>query len=190
MATEREWARSLKELLGTRLRAYDEGGWQVRVDAGDRLANAHEIHRYDTKGPAELHSPKYETGLLIYDMLDNDAWIPRVVVECKQGISTHDALTYSTKAATHKQVHPYLRYGLLIGGYETALPGRVVRHGAYFDFMMLWSSQKPTRTEWTDLVAVLAEEIGASRTLQGLLTENRLRGRKRFRLLHRPLRLA
>jgi hypothetical protein len=189
MATEREWARSLQERLDIELRSCDTEGWAVRVDAGDRLAYAHEILRYDKGGPADVHTPGYQTDLLAYDIRDTGDWIPRVVVECKQGITTHDALTYSTKACTHKQVHPYLRYGLLIAGYETALPGRVIRHGAYFDFMMVWSSQEPTQEEWADLIEVLSGEVGSSRTLQALLTESRLQERERFRLLHRPLRL-
>ena len=45
------------------------------------------------------------------------------------GVTTHDALTYSTKAATHKHVHPYLRYGFLAGGIQT-IPGRLIKHGA------------------------------------------------------------
>jgi hypothetical protein len=187
--TEREWARSIQERLDSQLRACDEGEWKVRVGAGDRLTYAHEILRYGEEGPVEVHRPGYQTDLLVYDSHDSGDWIPRVVVECKQGISTHDALTYSTKASTHKQVHPYLRYGLLIGGYETALPGRVIRHGAYFDFMMVWASQESTPEEWADLVGILSEEVRASRTFQSLLTENRIRGRERFRLLHRPLRL-
>ena len=32
-------------------------------------------------------------------------------MEFKQGLSTHDVLTYSAKATRHKQVYPYLRYG-------------------------------------------------------------------------------
>ena len=43
----------------------------------------------------------------------DDVLIPRVVLEFKSGISTHDVLTYSAKARKHKQVYPYLRYGLV-----------------------------------------------------------------------------
>jgi hypothetical protein len=113
-----------------------------------------------------------------------------VVLECKTwGISTHDALTYSAKPATHKHVHPYLRYGILLGDFGTALPGWLIRHGAYFDFMMVWSSQEPTGEEWAELIEVLADEVRASRMLQSLLTESRSQARRKFRLLHRPLRL-
>ncbi|HXN85748.1 MAG TPA: hypothetical protein VN867_06730, partial [Candidatus Binataceae bacterium] len=46
--------------------------------------------------------------------------VPLVVVELKcgsnSGYTTHDVLTYSAKAARHKELYPYLRYGMAIGG--------------------------------------------------------------------------
>ena len=190
MATEKEWVRSLQPRLDKALQVCDEGEWTVRVVAEEKLTYAYEILCYNADGPDRRHSAKYETDLLIYDTRDDGDWIPRLVLECKTwGISTHDALTYSAKAATHKHVHPYLRYGILIGGFGTALPGRLIRHGAYFDFMMVWASQEATDEEWTELVELLKDEINASRSLATLLSENRSRGRKKFRLLHRPLRL-
>jgi hypothetical protein len=190
MPSEKEWVRSLQPRLDEAVRSSNEGDWQVHVDAGEKLTYAYEILRYGKEGPEHRSSAKYETDLLVYDIREDGDWIPRVVLECKTwGITTHDALTYSAKAATHKQVHPYLRYGILIGDFGTALPGRLVRHGAYFDFMMVWSSQEPTQEEWADLIEILADEIRASRTLQSLLSESRSRGRKKFRVMHRPLRL-
>jgi len=76
---------------------------------------------------------------------------------------------------------------VLVGGSEASLPGRLIRHGAYFDFMMAWPSQQPTTKEWAGLVSVLKAEIRASRLLQSVLTESRPRERKRFQLLHRQL---
>jgi hypothetical protein len=163
--------------------------WKVRAAAHERLTYASEVLRYDKEGRKEPHTCGFQTDLLVYDTNEQEDWIPRVAIECKQGITTHDALTYSTKAALHKQVHPYLRYGLLIGGYESSVPGRVIRHGAYFDFMMFWSSQDPTREKWAEFINLLREEIKTSRILQDLLTESRLRERKKFWLFHRTLRL-
>ncbi len=40
-------------------------------------------------------------------------------------ITTHDVITYSHKAATHRQVHPYLRYGILWVEENNILPGRL-----------------------------------------------------------------
>jgi len=112
-----------------------------------------------------------------------------VVVEFKMGgVNTHDPLTYSAKAATHKHVHPYLRYGFLAGGIR-GIPGRLIKHGAYFDFMASWVSLKPTPDEWSGLIEVLKEEVVASRTIQEILTTTRSASKKRYDILHRPLKL-
>jgi hypothetical protein len=191
MASEKTWVRSLQRSLGTALAAANKRGWRVQVDAGTKLTYAYEILRYHKEGPDRMHGAKYETDLLIYDTRENGDWIPRVVLECKKGgVTTHDALTYSARAETHKRVHPYVRYGVLVGAFDTAVPGRLIRHGAYFDFMMAWEAAWPTDVEWRGLINVIRKEIAASRALQSLLMESRLRGRSRFCLVHRPLRLA
>lgn len=190
MPSERDWVVSLEAKLTVALQAYGVGDWQVRTSAHKKLTYACEVFGYDKEdSPSEPYSSRFETDLLIYDINQDQDRIPRVVIECKLGINTHDVITYSTKAALHKQVHPYLRYGLLIGGYDTALPGRAIRHGAFFDFMMFWSNQDPKQGEWTEFVNVLAQEVQASRVLQNMLAETRSRDRKKFWLFHRTLRL-
>ena len=113
------------------------------------------------------------------------------MIECKRGsLTTHDALTYSAKAATHKHVHPYLRYGILIGDWGgLALPARLARHGAYFDFMAVLEETEPNAAEWTELGGLLRQEVVASRQLQALLSD-RGGSRPLYRLLHRPLVLT
>ena len=54
-------------------------------------------------------------------------------MEFKTDITTHDVLTYSTKARKHKQVYPYLRYGLVIGSVER-IPRRFFTHNEGLDF--------------------------------------------------------
>ena len=189
--SEKDWVRSLRPLLQESLKDCGDGEWRVEVCFGEKLIYANEIFQYQADGPHQHRHASYETDLLVYDIRGNGDWVPRVVVECKLGsVTTHDALTYSAKASTHKHVHPYLRYGTLSGAFDDALPGRLIRHGAYFDFMMVWSGEEATDDEWSDLTGLLAEEVAASRTLQTLLTDSRNRDRKRFRLLHRPLRLT
>jgi hypothetical protein len=191
MSSEKDWTDSLRPQLQTALQPCQDGEWRVEVCTGWRLTYAHEILLYRKAGSGEHRSPGYATDLLVYDIRDNGDWIPRVVIECKLGsVTTHDALTYSTKAATHKHVHPYLRYGILVGAFDTGLPGRPIRHGAYFDFMMVLSAEQPSKKEWSELKRALAEEVAASRTLQSMLTESRSRERKRIRLLHRRLWLS
>jgi hypothetical protein len=190
---EKAWVDTLLPRLHRDLQACATGEICVGVEAGYRLAYANEISRYDweTDEAHPPHRPGYQTDLLVFDHApDKTWWVPRVVIECKVvGVTTHDALTYSAKAATHKHVHPYLRYGILIGDYGTAVPSRLVRHGAFFDFMTIWRGPKPARVEWRELIDVLRSEIEASRTLQKVLGR-RSKGGKRFRLLHRPLVLV
>jgi hypothetical protein len=191
---EREWI----ETFATRLEASLRKGSlrRVRVVKGLRLPYAAEVLKYagavediDQVEPL-VTTQSFETDLLILDKW-RDHWIPRVVIECKfESISTHDALTYSTKAAAHKHVHPYLRYGILIGLREHyPLPGRLIRHGAHFDFMASWKGARPTPSEWSVLCRLLRDEVKASRSAWEMMTTNRSSKRKRYTVLHRPLRL-
>ncbi len=186
---EKEWVRSLLPKFEQSLKQHFSSNHNLRVEAGCKLTYAHEILKYNEHGVADSHRAKYETDLLISECEANGDWIPRVVVECKTGgVTTHDALTYSTKASTHKHVHPYLRYGVLVGNLGSSIPGRLIRHGAYFDFMAVWKSQSPSKREWSDIEDILRSEIEASKTLHMLLTENRKRNGMKISVLHRPLR--
>ena len=145
---------------------------------------------YIDSEPEDKHTSSYETDILIYEKHHSGRWFPRVVIECKlAAVTTHDALTYSAKALTHKNVHPYLRYGILLGDWgHSPIPPRLVRHGTHFDFMATWFSKDANPSEWTQLVEVLQEEIGASRILQEMLS-SRKRAKARHSILHRPLKL-
>jgi hypothetical protein len=191
MATEKQWVQSLQRQLNEDLQDCNDEQWKVRVDTGKKLTYAYEITRYNNDDRHDQpHRAKYETDLLVYDINSNKDWIPRVVVECKTGsVTTHDALTYSTKASTHKHVHPYLRYGVLVGDFGTSLPGRLIRHGAHFDFMMVWSTQEGTSQERSELIGLLKEELQASRNLQNILHKTPSKTPKKLRFLHRPLKL-
>lgn len=186
---EKAWVRSLILRFTEAVALHGLPEVRVGVSSAQKLAYTCEVHEY--KGDAS-HAPRmdrYETDLLFFDTLSDDRWIPRVVVEFKLGdINTHDALTYSAKAATHKHVHPYLRYGILIGRYGSrAIPARLVKHGTYFDFMATWRASEPDPNEWENFGGLIAAEITASRAMQQLLENNRGLGRKQYRILHRPL---
>jgi hypothetical protein len=188
MAGERDWVQALQPRLELSLQGLAFPDLRVRVEAGRKLPYACEILGYEPDGSAYTHTARYETDLLVFDQESTGDWVPRVIVECKIGsVTTHDALTYSAKAATHKHAHPYLRYGILIGDYGTAVPGRLIRHGAHFDFMMVWGGAEPHQEEWSDFIEILTEEVKASRTLKQLLTD-RSHGHQIFRVLHRHLR--
>jgi len=188
--TEREWVRSIVPGLRRALSRCGTRECDIEIEAGLRLPYRCEVSGYSGPAAREPDVSEYETDLLVRDRARDGSWTPRVVIECKLGkITTHDALTYSAKAATHKQVHPYLRYGILIGDREHyAIPGRLVRHGAHFDFMATWVGMRARQVEWRAIVGLLAEEIAASRTMQEVLASSRQPTRTKYVVLHRPLR--
>jgi hypothetical protein len=119
--SERQWVGSLVPRIQKALEASNTSNASIEVSDGRKLAYTCEIYEYLGADSSQTISARYETDLLIYDSHQNGKWVPRVVIECKIGnVTTHDALTYSTKASTHKHVHPYLRYGFF-GGPERAL---------------------------------------------------------------------
>ncbi len=164
----------------------------ITVSSGVRLPYSSEILSYKDNNLNRHNQTAYQTDILVYERLDADIWIPRVIIEAKiKSLTTHDAITYSQKAQTHKQVHPYLRYGILIGNWgDSPLPGRLFRHGHHFDFMQSWKTYNPDEKEWTHLYQIIKEEIIASKTLEEILYDSRRKSKQKYTLLHRPLVLG
>ena len=163
--TEKDWVKSIISDIEKLLRQTDDN---IRVVDGHRLSYANEILTYGNDNePDKQKSFGYETDILIYEQLNKTTWKPRVVVETKlDSVTTHDAITYSQKAQTHKYVHPYLRYGILIGDRKHhPLPGRLFRHGQHFDFMFSWKTLQADKKEMKSFVEILNDEIQASKTL-------------------------
>ena len=106
----------------------------------------------------------FQTDLCVFEKVDEETEIPRVVIEFKPGITTHDVLTYSTKAGKHKQVYPYLRYGLLIAKRET-IPSRVFNHNDFLDFVVCTGGIEENRLHQL-FEKLLRKEVEASRTLE------------------------
>jgi hypothetical protein len=184
---EKAWVKELQPKLQVALQGLSFGDVRVGVETSHRLPYAFEILDYNKRSPGKTRTAGYQTDMLVWDEHADGTWVPRVVVECKLGsVTTHDALTYSAKANTHKHVHPYLRYGILIGNYGEVVPSRLIRHGAYFDFMTVWGRAAASGDEWQMLIDVLTEEVRASRKLRELLGRTS-KEHKPFRLLHRPL---
>ena len=180
--TETEWASQIARRLAKHFQKF-------RVEAGKRLIYANEIREYGKLQP-HYKDMKYETDILLYQETKSGGWIPRVVIETKVSrIGTHEAITYSQKSATHKQVHPYLRYGIFLGNRgHLALPGRLFRHGAHFDFMLSWKRYRPTEPEWKALTSIVRQEITASKKLEKLIFDSRKSDREKIFSFHKPLR--
>lgn len=183
---EKEWVKTLIPDLEKSLRQkYDS----IKVVEGFRLPYSSEIKLYKGESPSDFNQIGYETDILIFEQLKENFWKPRIIIEAKiNSVTTHDAITYSQKAITHKNVHPYLRYGILIGHREqNPLPGRLFRHGQHFDFMQSWKEFCADEKEWFELIKILESEIAASTTLEEMLFNSRSRTREKYTVLHRPL---
>lgn len=187
---EVEWVKTIvAPSIEKRLQEYDPN---LSLRAGYKLPYAYEICDYENDEACENWLMRYETDLLVVENSDKEKWIPRVVIEAKGNgaITTHDAITYSHKAATHKQVHPYLRYGILLGDSKHySLPGRLFRHGTQFDFMISWVNHEPSKQELDDTVDVLLKEVDASRILKKIIYDSRKKGRDHYTVLHKELKL-
>lgn len=151
---EQEWVNAWIPNLRERIQVVALREGPLGVEAGRKLPYTFEVLDYEGTEPRRKSIRPYQTDVLIYDDLGGNVWVPRVVIECKlEAVTTHDALTYSAKASTHKHVQPYLRYGILLGSWgTTSLPARLVRHGGHFDFMATWARAEASNDEWQDLM--------------------------------------
>ena len=82
------------------------------------------------------------------------------------GISAHDFLTYSAKAARHKRIYPYLRYGMLASS-EKAIPGRAFTHNESLDFFLAVAGM-PDSDFKTLFAELIQAEVAASRLLENI----------------------
>lgn len=187
---EIKWMSLVLSLINTKLS--EIGQKNLAASQGRKLPYAFEVLAYEDRTPTQKNIIAYETDILIYETIGANEWKPRVVMEGKLGsVTTHDAITYSQKALTHKNVHPYLRYGIILGNRKHyPLPGRLFRHGAFFDFMLSWKAIEPSVDEMNRLIALILEEVEASRNLDEILYNSRNPNRARYTLLHRPLKLG
>src|SRR5438128_985389 len=99
MQAEVVWSREMAQKLKAPLAAFDA---RLDIIAGHRLAYTNEVLHYDQAGQATSNRQRYETDMLVTET-EGGNWKPRVVIETKlASVTTHDAITYSQKAATHK----------------------------------------------------------------------------------------
>jgi hypothetical protein len=136
--------------------------YQVTVD--NKLALTVNIQK-PTKG-----NSAFQTDLCVFEVIDDQITIPRVVLEFKTKVTTHDILTYSAKATKHKQVYPYLRYGMIASG-EEAVPGRLFTHNQSLDFFAAVKDLRQTELR-TFLSGLLTAEIEASKKLEAVTFNN------------------
>lgn len=183
---ENEWTLSIKELL-----EQCDVGENIYFDTLKKVPYAQEILSYnlDFKERNE-HVMSFETDLLIYEK-DKEIIKPRIIVEAKiDNVSTHDAITYSYKAQSHKNVTPYIRYGIMLGNRgHYPLPGRLFRHGTNFDFMISFKDYELSEYEKLAFVELIKKEISYSKSIEEMIYESRSKDRKKYFILQKELRL-
>ncbi|SUQ01994.1 Uncharacterised protein [Vibrio owensii] len=169
--SERKWAEYICGRLHKYLQSIDES---LAADTEQSLMYAHEIYEYTLDCGSQVKDKKYKTDILIYQWIDQEKWIPRVVIETKyKSVNTHDSITYSKKSRDHKSLHPYLRYGVFLGNMpKPEVPVRLISHGLEFDFMVAWDSDKGSKSDWNRFVTVIESEIYASQKLEGILKKS------------------
>lgn len=182
---ETKWAKSVADEIHNHLQSISP---KYAADVAQKLCYANEVRQY-IDGVAECIETKFETDILIYERIDDERWTPRLVIETKvDSVTTHDAITYSKKAKNHRVVHPFLRYGIFIGGMgNCGVPARLLRHGEALDFMIAWKALKPTKEERQVLLSIIASEIETSQCIEKALYNNRNKERDKVTAYHRPL---
>jgi hypothetical protein len=137
----------------------------------------------DSGEPIRGKGTGFEQDILVFEekTKGQTTVIPRVIAEVKyNSVTTHDAIVYSYKAECIKRVYPFVRFGMVLGGFDT-IPGRVLRHGKHFDFVLAMAHPF-TPTQMEAFKALLSQELAASRSLGGML-----RGGRKPRMVHKLL---
>lgn len=106
------------------------------------------------KNPDKYLDPSRGQGAFEIDILvaEKTTRVPVVAIEVKLGkFSTHDVLTYSTKAMRHKDIFPHLRYGFVIADCNR-INDKFFVHKVGFDFALAFAERPDGRSEFVELV--------------------------------------
>lgn len=184
--TEREWVKSIIPKIQQELILKFPN---IKIIDGYKVPYSSEILTYKKNEPGNHKFISYETDILIFETINKEEWKPRIIIETKYGsLSTHDAITYSQKAQNHKTVHPYLRYGILLGNMKKeCIPGRLFRHGHNFDFMQTWKASKADKDEWSTLIKMLLIEIQTSIDIEEIILNSRKHTRNKYTAIQKIL---
>lgn len=104
-------------------------------------------------------------------LVNSRSQIPLVVIELKsQDLSIHDILTYSTKALRRKEIYPYIRYGLVVGG-MAEISKKFFTHNMGFD--LAFASKNYSDINMRNLEKVLKLQLRTARKLLGIFAFKR-----------------
>jgi len=121
--------------------------------------------------PSSFSKPKRGNLAFQTDILISNNDVPLVVIETKfGGFTTHDVLTYSLKAIKHKEVYPYLRYGLVVGG-KSKINKRFFIHNSGFDFAIAIDEGD----DLSELLTIIRKQIEAAELMSDVLRDREVR---------------
>ena len=185
---ENDWTKSICELLQKQ-----DLGNNIYIDVLKKIPYAFEISSFDEDWEIETQNfskASFETDMVVYEK-SNGKIIPRVIIEAKvRRLTTHDAITYSHKAMCHKNVIPFIRYGIMLGARKTyPLPGRLFRHGTNFDFIFSFVDYSPSDLEVDKFVEMVKKEITYSRQIEEILFNSKSHNKKRYYMLQKEFHL-
>ncbi len=129
-----------------------------------------ELATPETKNPKRGNSA-FQTDICIFELVDGIKF-PRVVIEFKERITTHDILTYSAKAGMHKKIYPCLRYGILVSE-ERSIPSRFFVHNENLDFFIAAQAYKAEFQIRPFAKDLIEKELQVSRILEQIHFEGR-----------------
>jgi hypothetical protein len=147
---------------------------EYSVHTGKSLLYKIEVNALGKIVPDSVDGPMrgqyaFQTDILVEKKTPS---IPLVVIELKYGsFSSHDVITYSSKAARHKEIYPYLRYGFIVVGVEM-LSRRFITHNQGFDFAMALADLQSSEN---DLVACIERQIASAECLSSLMRTSRIK---------------
>jgi len=108
--------------------------------------------------PARGHNA-FQADIVIRNQKNH---VPLVAIELKlRAFSTHDVLTYSSKAIRHKEIYPYLRYGFVVLG-GMPITNKFFVHNVGFDFAFAIQDSQRGRAE---LLTCLRKQIRYAKRL-------------------------
>ena len=160
---EQQFTNNLKEELEKSLKSLRE---KYEVTSGKALIYKFLVDANGQLQPKNFKVPKrgqlaFQTDLMIKK---ENSVVPLVVIEIKFGrFTTHDVLTYSAKALKHKEIYPYLRYGLVVAEVEQ-IHKRFFTHNAGFDFAI--AIKKDNLHEVSEIVK---QQLDASKLMLSVL---------------------
>lgn len=158
--TEKEFSELLKARLDKDLTGYS-------ISIGEPLIYKVIITNEGKFHPDKPLEPKRGQLSFQTDVLIKKEHIPLTVIEAKYGgFSTHDVLTYSSKAIKHKEIYPYLRYGFVVGNSEV-IENKFFTHNMGLDFAMAIKDVN----NLTNFVRVVKEQLASAELLLNVLKD-------------------